>query len=199
MQELERRWLPHLELTCPSLFGTELPENTLASSITGAGIPFYNPLFPIHEEQMPSHIFHKKSNPIGARVPQRICEKIITDQYIDLASLLEPTSSDSLTQGHGMVYTPIGNGDMRPVLRKKSQGINTISQWVKAFHVFIALYSKSHLTQAPNLMKYLTLVESIAEEGGDWQTYDQTFRYERAAVAGGIKHLGSKFIKSFIQ
>ena len=58
---------------------------------------------------------------------------------------------------------------------------NTISQWVKAFHVFIALYTKSHLTQAPNLMKYLTLVESIAEEGGDWQTYDQTFRYERVA------------------
>ena len=49
--------------------GTKLSENTLASSITEAGIPFYNPLFPIHEEQMPSHIFHKKSNPIGARVP----------------------------------------------------------------------------------------------------------------------------------
>ena len=114
---------------------------------------------------MPSHIFHKKSNPIGARVPQRVCEKIITEQYIDLASLLEPTSSDSLTQGQFIVYTPIGNG---PVLRKKSQVSNTISQWVKAFHVFIALYTKSHLTQAPNLMKYLTLVESIAEEGGDW-------------------------------
>ena len=38
---------------------TELPESTLASSITGAGIPFFNPLFPIHEEQMQVTFFTK--------------------------------------------------------------------------------------------------------------------------------------------
>ena len=50
------------DLSFPSpihVISTELPESTLASSITGAGIPFFHPLFPIHEEQMPSHIFHK--------------------------------------------------------------------------------------------------------------------------------------------
>jgi hypothetical protein len=51
----------------------------------------------------------------------------------------------------------------------------------------MTIYTEAHPTQAPHLLKYLSLVESIAEDNGEWQLYDETFRYERASLADKSK------------
>ena len=41
----------------------------------------------------------------------------------------------------------------------------------------MAIYTKARPHEAPNLLQYLMVVESIA---GAWRIYDETFRFERA-------------------
>ena len=50
-----------------------------------------------------------------------------------------------------------------------------ISQWIKAFHLYIAIYIKARPQEAPYLLQYLMVVESIPKEKGDWRVHDEYF------------------------
>ena len=154
--------------------------NEAASAIVGAGTPFlYHVDLSDEPEPIPTHLYYKSSKPIAARVPQKIKDRICADQFVDLASLTDANMGAETTVSG---YVPVGGGFYKPISKRKASQITNIAQWVKAFHTFIAIYSKAHPEEASNLMKYLTLVESIAKEGGDWLMYDETFRYERASL-----------------
>ena len=131
-------------------------------------------------EAIPSNLVFKKSNPIGTRVPRKLRDKIVTDQYVDMSALLDTKPQPDILSQDQVMYVQVAHNVVRPVPRRKSPQVLDISQWVKAFHLYMAIYTKAHPHEAPNLLQYLMVVESIAEEKGDWRVYDETFRFERA-------------------
>ena len=151
------------------------------TEIVGTGTHFTNPDMLVTDcESIPPNLVYKKSNPIGTRVPRKLKDKIVTDQYVDMAALLDLNPQvDSMSQ-EPVMYVQVAHNVVRPIPRKKNPQVLDISQWVKAFHLFMAIYTKVHPHEAPNLLQYLMVVESIAEEKGDWRVYDETFRFERA-------------------
>ena len=97
-----------------------------------------------------------------------------------MSALLDTNPHADILSQDQVMYIQIAHNVVRPVPRRKSPQVLDISQWVMAFHLYIAIYTKAHPHEAPNLLQYLMVVESITEEKGDWRVYDETFRFKRA-------------------
>ena len=56
--------------------------------------------------------------------------------------------------------------------------IRTVSQWVQAFHIYVAIYTEKHATEAPKLMKYANIIQRLGRQAGDEAAlyYDSNFR-----------------------
>ena len=57
----------------------------------------------------------------------------------------------------------------------------SFQQWVKAFEIFMSVYllQPQAVAHAPALLKYMGVVRSLSERGGNWARYDETFRTMR--------------------
>ena len=169
------------------------PDVMAASRIVGTGttiIPGEQ-----HEQQLslPPNLLFKKSNPIGTRVSQKVKDKIITDQYVDMATLIDHSqATDHSSHSQGEMFIQVADNIIKPVPKKKATQPLDIKQWTKAFHLYMAIYTKAHPQEAPNLLHYLMVIESIAEENGDWRAYDETFRFERAESRAPWERLDSE-------
>jgi len=54
-----------------------------------------------------------------------------------------------------------------------------IKQWVRAFNIFVAIYTEQYHSETPQLMKYCKVVRHIALSYADWLWYDEPFSYLR--------------------
>ena len=61
----------------------------------------------------------------------------------------------------------------------KVRKITTIDSWLTAFHIFVGVYTSQHSSEAPNLMKYGSLIRDLAARGQNWRFYDENFRFMR--------------------
>ncbi|XP_056007544.1 uncharacterized protein LOC125666211 isoform X1 [Ostrea edulis] len=111
--------------------------------------------------------------PLGANTPFRIKQKIWSDQFFDLRSLLpnhkESTASIQIDQSSLSFTNPTTS---------KSTNALSIEQWTTAFHIFMAIYIEKKPEDAPHLLKYVSVIREIAATNGDaaWHHYDETFR-----------------------
>ena len=102
--------------------------------------------------------------PIDVHVPQLTREKIWSGKYVDLVPLYRDNAARALTasakgselflaveQSH-MVFLPATTH-----LRK----LDSIDQWLSAFHVFMAIYTVRHPIHIFELLKYAEIVWAI--------------------------------------
>ena len=60
------------------------------TEIVGTGTRFTNPDMLVTDcESIPPSLVYKKSKPLSTRVPRKLKDKIVTDQYVDMAALLD--------------------------------------------------------------------------------------------------------------
>lgn len=60
--------------------------------------------------------------------------------------------------------------------------VQSITQWLSAFNIFVALYAEKQATDRPKLMKYCEIVHDIAAKPGNWLYYDEQFRFIRQSA-----------------
>ena len=97
-----------------------------------------------------------------------------------MATLIyQSAATDHRSHSKGEMFIQVADNIIKPVPKKKTNQPLDIKQWTKAFHLYMAIYTKAHPQEAPDLLHYLMVIESIAEENGDWRPYDETFRFER--------------------
>ena len=115
---------------------------------------------------------------IHAHVPEKVKSKIWADEYVEFSSLLK--HKNSFKQDYTLsIQTPSMDSD--PVFRVSPTAqpeLRTFQQWCRAFEVFMSIYTtRPHKgVEAPKLLKYLQTVRNLAERGGDWRAYDESFR-----------------------
>ena len=70
---------------------------------------------------------------------------------------------------------------------KAKPEIKNFPQWVKAFHIYMSLYLSQpiHYHEGPALLKYIDTIGDLSERGGNWLTYDETFRALRSVEGWG--------------
>ena len=130
-------------------------------------------------EGEPSVPFVSVGLPVDARVNEKTRQKIWNKEYVDLGTLLVTPHRQSrfqLTVNHAE-----SNSSPSLVLEpaEKPKKITSIDLWLTAFNVYIGIYTSKHHTEAPALMKYVSIIRDLADRGHNWQFYDENFRFLR--------------------
>ena len=135
------------------------------------------------DEVLPtSPLFHSIAVPLGSRISANIKSKIWAEEFIDFGSLLDPSPNPdkyslSFTAPSNRALPRTPQFTFEPV--KTPKKVTSISDWVSAFHTFVAIYFEKFPKETPKLMKFCETVRDIAARGGDWSYYDEQFRYLR--------------------
>ena len=79
-----------------------------------------------------------------------------------------------------------GNGNKPQITLEPAsipRKLNSIQQWVTAFHTFMAIYCQKFAGDTAALLKYCETVRAIANKNGNWAYYDEQFRYLRQSAS----------------
>jgi hypothetical protein len=115
--------------------------------------------------------------PLGATLCNKIKNKIMLGEYVDLVSLLYPSQDNLTIQLQPNNPTTIS---MSPSSKKQ---INTIDQWTSAILVYGSLYLPSHTSEIAAFFKYIDFVRSMSKvcPSHAWLSYDEVFRRARCS------------------
>ena len=168
------------------LTSTSLPSSTITPAVTqpgnfmgidtgsefpgtGTGINLSpNPLISVASE-------------LGAQVPIATCEKIWSNEYVDLSKLLYCDPSDS-AQNQQQLYVDPLDGEIKIKQKQKERKITNISEWTDAFLIYMAIYIKRYPDHTQGLLKYFSTIRTGAARTAalGWRDYDIQFRLRRA-------------------
>jgi hypothetical protein len=97
---------------------------------------------------------------IDAHVSQKLRDKILCDDFIDLGSLL-PNNIENETWA--VTVTP-GQVSVQNRLNtfKPKQALSFLD-WNEALHIFMAIFLRKYHTEASNLLKYMSIIRDIYE------------------------------------
>ena len=105
-------------------------------------------------EQLPAQTFHSACLPLDARVPEKIKEKVWGEEFVDFGVLLSnpnPTARYEFNVRPSPAGLPASLA-LEPTTKCKQ--IRNISDWLRAFHIFVSIYTQRYLHETPALMKY---------------------------------------------
>ena len=125
-------------------------------------------------------VFASSSLPVYAHVPIKLRKRIWEGEFVELASLLK----DRPEQANYAITIRSVEGNPEPVMcvaPKPKQNIGSFQRWLKAFEVYISIYllQPGKVADAGKLLQYISTIRNLAERGGDWAQYDETFRSMR--------------------
>ena len=125
--------------------------------------------------------FTSSSLPMYAHVPMKIRTKIWAGEYVDMASLLPGRTETAQSYALSVRDNDAGAEPALFLAAKAKLSFISFQQWVKAFKICMSVYlMQPHaVAHAPALLKYMGVVRSLSERGGNWARYDETFRTMR--------------------
>ena len=118
--------------------------------------------------------------PLFTKINGKLKEKIISNEFVDMADILDPPSDLEPFDFHLSVKH---NGRVGLTSGKKRKYL-TIESWTDAFSIFASVLRQSNKSNSDlpeDLAIYMDLVRSIQKDGGDWYHYDMSFRKSRQA------------------
>ena len=122
--------------------------------------------------------FRPVSLQLGATLPPKLKSKIWAGEFVELTALgqkqPEPPMSITLANGSTKHTVAISSG--------KPTTISSVAEWTDLFLIYAAVYTERHPHQAPQLMKYCSVVRSMAGRCSPhwWLYYDTQFRQLKA-------------------
>ena len=158
-----------MAIYCPntSIFGGDLLLYNL-STIVGANLSVAPRI-----ENIPLHI--TSSLPLDISVPQTLKDKIMSNQFVELSQLLNPTQWDQ----YNLIMSGGSEAPTLSLQTRRRNKITNVDIWHNAYGIFCYIYLKKYPNDARSLLKYGSLVRGIARSGGDFAGFDERFRYLR--------------------
>ena len=179
----------------------QVPQNPMPVQVPQNPMPVQNPMeppvahnpvqapVPILDQDAPGQIngnaviqgplpLPSVSSPLGLHVCQTIKDKITQGIYLDIACLLDTTSS--VNSPGRLILNNSGNLCMAPESQRK---IYSIEEWSDAFLVFASIYLSAHPTKTQEVLKYFSTIRLAAKRhmGAGWKSYDCQFRMRFAS------------------
>ena len=106
-------------------------------------------------------------------INQDLRNKIWANEYVDFGSLLDPSQ---MTHNKVVVQQTGGGGSSLCLIPPSKMLPKNINEWQTAFAIFTTVYTKKFTDESNNLVKYGETIRQMAKEGGDFNSYDVTFR-----------------------
>jgi hypothetical protein len=118
----------------------------------------------------------RTSSYLTATVDDKIRSRIHAGEYVKLATLLSQHPSKPDNQNYNSVDK---DGQLLFVRSMDRDQIKSITQWTKAFNIYVAIYTERHPTEIGNLMVYANIVQNIAEGCGEQAAFDYDEKFRR--------------------
>ena len=131
-----------------------------------------------------SQNIHVQGLPLGALLPSKIKDLIHNKKFVELALILKPESSAMIIN---FARDLEGNDSIN--LTPKVHKSLSEADWIKAFSILTAVHVEKFPLELNALLTYSQKVQSIMARGGDWNTFDRTFRKELAVTQGSFSTL----------
>ena len=127
--------------------------------------------------------FASSSLPMYAHVSSKLRTKIWAGEYVDIASLLPESPTDQPGYALAVRSGEDGSEPIVCVAAKPKQGQIGFQRWVKGFEIVMSIYllQPGNSSEATQLLSYIGTIRNLAERGGNWARYDETFRAMRVA------------------
>ena len=111
-------------------------------------------------------------------VPKSLLERVQRWEFIDLAELVPPQSV------HDQMIDTQARFALFEVIRPKRKQIESITEWTKAYTVYVAALLRKFREQASELLAYqLTIIKAAQQyDVLQWRAYDTHFRVAAAAT-----------------
>ena len=122
------------------------------------------------------------SLPLDAQIPESLRSKIWSGDFVDLSLLLKPTQVQ-----HQDYTLSVNSGATQPTFcvspaKPKAEPLS-FECWVQAFqlHRSVYLLAPANALLAVKMLKYMEVIRRLAEQGGNWLSYDEVFRSLRCS------------------
>ena len=119
-------------------------------------------------------------------IPKKLHERILKWEFIELSELLPPGALEKIQPELEPQKFIIMPG--LEVARPRKKPIESITQWIRCFAVYVAVLATEFPDAVPDLLAYmLAIMRAQAEyEEPAWRLYDEAFR-DKAASTGNRK------------
>ncbi|XP_052787925.1 uncharacterized protein LOC128222832 [Mya arenaria] len=128
------------------------------------------------ENAEPEHVSLGAFSAIHPPLDQKLADKILNGEYVDFASIIH---RDHL--GETMTIKKTNNSTVTSIQKASAKRITEIDQWNKAFQIYADIYSAKYHSQAPQLFRYMSIIQNLSHNSQQWIAYDEKFRRLRAA------------------
>ena len=114
------------------------------------------------------------ARPVGLGVDPKIKAKIWADEFVKFTSLLPKRTSETDEKFKQVEK----DGQLVFVKSNEQNQIKSISKWLEAFHVFVAIYCVQNPSEVANLMTYAQIIQGTSKGCRDEAAleYDEKFR-----------------------
>ena len=122
---------------------------------------------------------------VSAMQPRQVAhtEKAVADEinsavteYVDLGVFVSSRTDED--EEFTMNFSSSGKLSLQPVAKKGN--VRDLTQWVAAFHVYMAVYIEKFPQAARSRIQYIKTIRDVDKSGGSWRFYDEQFRLEMA-------------------
>ena len=114
--------------------------------------------------------------PLGVALPEKLKNKIVSGEYIDLYLLVNPSMNEDTELNTGLD----SQHPSSKINNQRSKLIQNIQSWTTAMHVYAAIYLPAHLNEVAALLQYIEFIRKMSKYGGfGWRDYDEVFRRSR--------------------
>lgn len=130
------------------------------------------------------------SEDLSCHVPMPICQKIWTNQYININILLKGAVELQNLCLVGLVHvTNKGLLESRPLESRPDLAkdkVPNIEKWTDAFLIFTSIYLKKYPEKAQELLQYMNIIREAASRSPylaslAWRAYDEQFRIRQGS------------------
>lgn len=136
------------------------------------------------QANQPGEISHIKPEatfdiPLGAALPQKIREKVLRGEFVDLYTILFPHK-----ESQQLVVNTVNGANSIDIRPQTTKSISSIDMWTSAMMTYGAVYLSSNPDQAPKFLKYVEFIRSMQRNntGWGWKTYDEVYRRTRVSM-----------------
>ena len=127
-------------------------------------------------------LFSSIGVPLGGRLSAHLKNKIWADESVNFRSLLDtspnlgkfalsitPPTTGNGSKTHNFTFKPVNN----------AKKLTSIHKWISALHTFVAACCEKLPREMPHLMQFCKNRVQHRHTWGDWNYYDEQFRYLR--------------------
>ena len=120
---------------------------------------------PLSSETPAQSTFCSTTTPLDSNVSLKTKNKVWAQEYVDLGVFVSSRTDED--EEFTINFSSSGKLSLQPVAKKGN--VRDLTQWVAAFHVYMAVYLEKFPQAARSMIQYIKTIRDVDKSGGSWR------------------------------